>query len=190
MSKLHHPRADKKWACPTEVGALTPVFEKSATERKLKKNQTLLKCKSTIQIATFNVRTLYRIGQLPELTASAMDHNIDIICIQEHRYIHSEDIKYQETGKGWTLVSTSAWKNSGNATIGGVGMLIGPRALKSLNNIEKIQSRMMVATFNGNPSTIIISCYSPTNVSDETDLIAFYNELSSLIRSIPKHNLK
>ena len=29
--------------------------------------------------------------------------------------------------------------------------------------------------------------YSPTNVSEETDLIAFYNELSSLVRSIPKY---
>ena len=48
---------------------------------------------------------------------------------------------------------------------------------------------MMVATFNGTPSATIISCYSPTNVSKETDLIAFYNELSSLVCSIPKHNI-
>ena len=34
----------------------------------------------------------------------------------------------------------------------GVGMLIGPWVLKSLNSIEKIQPRMMVATFNGNPT--------------------------------------
>ena len=47
----------------------------------------------------------------------------------------------------------------------------------------------MVATFNGNPSATIIFCYSPSNVSEETDLIAFYNELSSLVRSIPKHNV-
>ena len=39
------------------------------------------------------------------------------------------------------------------------------------------------------PNTIIISCYSPTNVRDETDLIAFYNELFSLVRIIPKHNV-
>ena len=48
---------------------------------------------------------------------------------------------------------------------------------------------MMVATFNGNPRATTISCYSPTNVSEETELIAFYNELSSLVRSIPKHNV-
>ena len=76
-----------------------------------------------------------------------------------------------------------------NATIGGVGVLIGPQALKSLNSIEKIQPRMMVATFNSNPSATIISCYSPTNVSEETDLIAFYNVLYCLVRSIPKHSV-
>ena len=38
---------------------------------------------------------------------------------------------------------------------------------------------MMVAMFNGNPGETMISCYSPTNVSEETDLIAFYSELSS-----------
>ena len=43
----------------------------------------------------------------------------------------------------------------------------------------------MVATFNGNLSTII-SCYSPTNVSEETELIAFYDEVSSLVHGILK----
>ena len=47
----------------------------------------------------------------------------------------------------------------------------------------------MVGTFNGNPIAAIISCYSLTNVSEETDLINFYNELSSLFRSILKHNV-
>ena len=46
----------------------------------------------------------------------------------------------------------------------------------------------MVATFNGNPRATII-CYSPTNVSEETELAAFSDELSSLVRSIPKHNV-
>ena len=45
----------KKGAHPAEVGALAQVFEKSTTELKLK--QKSLKCKSTIQIMTFNVRT-------------------------------------------------------------------------------------------------------------------------------------
>ena len=47
----------------------------------------------------------------------------------------------------------------------------------------------MVATFNGNTSTTIISCYSPTNVSEEPELIAFYDELSSFVHSILKYNV-
>ena len=112
-------RAGKKGAHPAEVGALASLFEKSATELK---QQKLLKCKQTIQIAKFNIRTLSRIGQLPEPTASALEHEIDIICIQEHRYTHTEHIKYHETGNRWTLATVSAWKNSINATIGGVGI--------------------------------------------------------------------
>ena len=164
-------------------GASCWVFEKSATELK---RQKLLKCKQTLQIATFNIRTLNRIGQLPELIASAVEHKIDIICIQEHRYTHTEDIKYHETGNEWSLVTVSAWKNSVNATVGGVGLLIGPSALKTLNSIEKIQPRMMAATFNGNPRATIISCYSPTNVSEEIELDTFYDEL---VRRNPKHNM-
>ena len=43
--------------------------------------------------------------------------------------------------------------------------------------------------FNGKPRTTIISCNIPTNVNDKTNLITFYNELSSIVRSIPKHNV-
>ena len=66
-------------------------------------------------------------------------------------------------------------------------MLLGPRIQKSLNNIEIIQPRMMAGMFNSNPNTTIISCYNPTNASNETDLYTFNNKLSSLICSIPKH---
>ena len=53
------------------------MFEKSISELKLKQQ-----CKNTIQIATFTVRTLNRINQLPELTASAIDHKIDIVEVK------------------------------------------------------------------------------------------------------------
>ena len=77
------------------------------------------------------------------------------------------------------FVSVSPWKNSMsmeklnvNAVVGGVGMLLSPRAIKSLKNIEKMQPRITVATFNVNLGTTIISCYSPT-ACGETDLNTF-----------------
>ena len=47
----------------------------------------------------------------------------------------------------------------------------------------------MVATFNSNPSATIISCYSPTNATEETDLITFNNKSSSFVRSISIHKV-
>ena len=47
----------------------------------------------------------------------------------------------------------------------------------------------MVDTFNGNLIIKIISFYSPIHVGGETDLIAFYNNLLSLVHSIPKNNV-
>ena len=97
-------RASKKGVRSFEVSALAVAFEKSATE--LRHRQSLLKCKSTLHISTFNVRTLDRIGQLAELTASVIEHNIDIVCVQEHTYHHSQVvIRYHDNDNGWTFVS-------------------------------------------------------------------------------------
>ena len=126
---------------------------------------------------------------MSELIIVAVTYHIDVINLQEHRFYHEDiDLKYHEPGNGWTLISASALKSIGNSTIGGVGMLLSPHATKSLNSIEKITSRILVATFQDNPEPILISCYSPTNIVDEQEVIDFYDDLSSLIRSVPKHN--
>ena len=83
----------KKWACPAEVGAPNPLFEKSTTE--LKRKRKLLRCKSTIQIVSFNVKTLNRIGQLPELTASTVDHDLDIVCVGYHLPFQHNELFHQ-----------------------------------------------------------------------------------------------
>ena len=67
--------------------------------------------------------------------------------------------------------------------------LFSHRAIKSLNSIQRIQPRMMCATYNYNHCTTIFSCYSPTNASG-TDITIFSNELSSLVRYVPKDIMK
>ena len=47
----------------------------------------------------------------------------------------------------------------------------------------------MYATFNDNLCTTIISCYSPTNASDEMDITTCYYNLSSFAQHISKHNV-
>ena len=155
------------------------MFEKSTT-----------RCKNTDNIATVNIKILNTVNHLPKLTAYADEHNIDIICIQKHKFYHRElEIKYHDTVNEWIFVLASAWKNSINAVIGGVGILLWPCILRSHNGTERILMRMMCASINGNLCTIIVSCYSPANSRDKTNMIIFYNKLSSFIQHILKHNI-
>ena len=64
-------------------------------------------------------------------------------------------------------------------------MFLSFHTLKTLNNIKKIQPKILVATSNGNPCTTVISCYSYTNASDETGLITFYNGYVLLFELFP-----
>ena len=51
-------------------------------------------------------------GQLTELIASGIGHNIGIIFVQEHRYHHSEvKIKYHDADYKLKFVSASAYRN-------------------------------------------------------------------------------
>ena len=191
MNTQSHNSSNKCVPSRAGVWALAPDLAKATDpRRKMNQTDTLLRCKKVSKISSFNVRTLRSVKQASELTASASQFGIDVICIQEHRILHSDTrLLSSNLGNGWTLLHASATKNSTNGTIGGVGMLLSLRAQNALISVEVISSRTITATFSGNPRTTVISCYSPTNVSDEQEVIHFYDDLSSLIRAIPKHNL-
>ena len=73
-----------------------------------------------------NVNTLKPKGRLDELVRNAKKNTIDIISIQEHRHHHPNlDLQYSKVDK-YQLVTSSAPKNSRNASIGGVGILLSP----------------------------------------------------------------
>ena len=61
-------------------------------------------------------------------------------------------------------------------------MLFNQQAYNALASVEMISPRIMIATINLNPQTIIISCYSPTNMSKEDEVEKFYEELTSVAR--------
>ena len=69
-----------------------------------------------------------------------------------------------------------------------MGLLLSPKAHKTLLNIESISPRIIIAIFNGNPEITVVSCYSPTNTAENEEVEEFYCDLAELIKSIPKHN--
>ena len=52
-------------------------------------------------------------------------------------------------------------------------------------SVTKIIDHIIHALFKGNPKTHVISCYSPTNVSDEKDVVEFYKSLNQTVLHIP-----
>ena len=127
-----------------------------------------LKCKRNVNFSTMNVRTLNGESKFRELTHLSEKYGTDITCIQEHKIYHpGKNMKYHNMGNGWTLVTSSAEKACNNLTIRGIGMFLSPMAYWSLLNVESISSRIMIATFNGNPKAAVVSCYSSTSISEE-----------------------
>ena len=154
------------------------------------RERNLLKCKKSINIATMNARTLRSPHKQLELCALAKKYKIDVIGIQEHRIVQSDDseLQYENLPEGYQLVTASAWRNSMGASTGRVGVLLSPFASKTMISIEKISDRILQVMFNGNPKTTIIVTYSPTNVTDEDKVVDYFNELSETTKSIPAHN--
>ena len=87
------------------------------------------------------------------------------------------------------LLTSSAENALNNSTVRDVGMLLNQKAYKSLNAVETISSRSMTASYNGDTTVTIISCYSRSNISDEEDKDQFYFDVTTATRSIPKHNI-
>ena len=77
---------------------------------------------------------------MPEHVLSAIELNINVICIQKHRYFHSDvELKHHDFGKGWIFISAPSWKNSIGATSGLSNMPTPPIAHKALTSIKEIE---------------------------------------------------
>ena len=169
------------------------MLDKSATgqesDNTIKKKNDLLRCKKQL-VSSLNVNTLNSEAKMGEITSCAKKEGIDVACIQDHRIFHKEiNIHHHKMGRGWMLLTSSVEKGSNNAKIRGVDIIISPKGYQVLNKIESINTRTLIASFNGNPSITVICCYSPTNTSHEDDVKDFYDDLTDLVKAIPKHNL-
>ena len=144
----------------------------------------LLSCKSIINVATQNVRSLRQQGKCDELACVFSKTNLSILV--DHKLVHDEEIQTKQLNK-CTLITSSAWRNSNGAANGGVGLLVATRTESALAEIKKYNERIIIAHFNGNPGTTIIVHYSPTEGSETSE--EHYTNLGNAIKLVPKHNI-
>ncbi|XP_072017053.1 uncharacterized protein [Amphiura filiformis] len=152
------------------------------------KRSNLMNCKIIVTISTMNVRTIREQRCSEELVCSLMAYNIDILGIQEHRIVHKEPVRYENI-LGQTLITTSAVRNRAGAATGGVGIVLSSSTKSSLASVTHHTDRILAANFQGNPATTVIVTYCPTNVDNEDNIEAHYDNLRRAIDSIPAHNV-
>ena len=148
-----------------------------------------------MNISTFNVRSLnspYNWKKL-KLVGSCELFNIGVSAIQEHWWNAVGDFSnaallYENLGKDWRLILSVAVRNTIGASQGGVGFILNDQAWKSLTKAQITSSGICALEFQGNPKTAIPSCYSPTNMSPQSEVESFYNNLNRFIETAPPYN--
>ena len=80
-------------------------------------NNKLFRAKQLRHVSTLNVRTLNG-HKINDLVSLAISTSQDIICVQEHRFLHADlDVKYHQLPHRRLLVTSSATTHSQNSTV-------------------------------------------------------------------------
>ncbi|XP_049332441.1 uncharacterized protein LOC125800254 [Astyanax mexicanus] len=148
-----------------------------------------------LNVSSFQSRENRRMGGVcvdhkirEELAHCVEERGVEILGIQEHRRVHTEDpIAYNRVER-CMFISASAWRNEAQAATGGVGLMLGSRARKALRRVYHHTDRILSAEFSGNPATTVIVVYSPTNVTSYDEVEKFFEDLATAVRNAPVHN--
>jgi len=125
--------------------------------------------RNSLNIATWNVQTLYKKGTL-ELAKQEMDRmKINILGLSEVRWtgagkINSDDKKIIYSG--------------GKNHIRGVGIIFDSKTATAIKGYWTISDRVLVVKMQGQPFDItLIQVYAPTSDSSDEDIDTFYAEV-------------
>ena len=110
--------------------------------------------------------------------------------MQEHRiFFNDEPIQITALTPKTYMLTSSAWRNTANTAVGGVGIVVNKNAYQTITEIKSISPRILSVTFNGNPKCTVICTYSPTEAADEQTVKEFQSELSRSVNRLPQHNM-
>ncbi|KAJ3601039.1 hypothetical protein NHX12_032012 [Muraenolepis orangiensis] len=139
-------------------------------------------------MATYNANTVREEARLEELANCVEERGVEILGVQEHRRVHTDQPILYHKVRGCSFITSSAWRNDAQAATGGVGLMVSPRARRALRRVQQHTDRILIADFEGNPVTTVMSVYSPTNAAPVEDVEKFYDELRTAIHHVPAHN--
>lgn len=138
--------------------------------------------KRTLQIITYNVRTLSTTYKLQELEEELKFLRWDILGISEHKRKEEKELILQ-SGHLLYCVGTD------NIHQGGVGFLIHKSHVRDVLQIQSVSPRVAYLTLrlNSRYTLKIIQTYAPTATQNDEDIENFYDDINTALRQKPSH---
>ena len=134
-------------------------------------------------IGTWNVRTLYRTGNLAQLLREFDKYRLDILGISEVRWLNSGRIA---SDNKTVLYSGHEEKHEK-----GVGFVLSRRATNALIGWKPVSERIITARFSSRHIRIsVIQVYAPTEDASDEVKNKFYEQLQDTIDELPRRDLK
>lgn len=139
-------------------------------------NAILKTAKNCLKIGTWNVRTLYQLGKLDNLTKEAKDMDMEIMGIAEHRWTEEGNIR----GEEYHFIYSGGKEHQH-----GVGFLIKNSLTKYIMGTWPVSERNILLKIRAKPFNIaIIQTYAPTTDYSEQDIEIYYEELQKVIKEV------
>lgn len=130
-------------------------------------------------IATWNVKTLLKIGKMEEVAKEIIRYNIELAAIQEVRWEDSGEIK-----KDHYSFFYSGEKQTGK---NGVGFYVQNKLLPTITEFKPVNGRIATLRIKkGKHSITVVNIYAPTEPTDAKEKDEFYGELEKTCEEIPK----
>ena len=160
--------------------------KKDKSDKSTKNGQSVVSSNSFSYIGTLNVRTARERYKQLEMASLFLESGVSILGVQEHRIVHNEAVRI-ERYNGSRFITVSAWRNSGGASQGGVGVMVTEKAYGAISLIRPYGSRILTVSFDGNPRLTVINVYSP--IEGDEEAVEFHENLRAAVAEVPEHHL-
>ncbi len=139
------------------------------------------------KLATSNVRTLCKKkqlhqGKILQLEKGCVNHNIELVALQEHRYQAEGGLEEIPTAQGILILAAA-----GSDSYGGVGLYLRGRFQRLVLDKERISDRILLVYLDTNPRLAIIVVYAPTECANDEDKNDFYGDLNATLEHVEPH---
>jgi len=166
------------------------ALKQQITETLTKDNQTdtmvtTFSTKTRTRIGCWNVKTMMEITTLAQIDKERNTYHIEILGLSDTQWNGSGEHRIPQGG-----ILLYSGKPINDKHESGVGILLSPKAHKSLIEWKPILDRIIMARFLTKlRKLVVIQCYAPTEqaVTEEKD--AFYETLENTLRNVKRSEI-